>query len=502
MRIESIWMDLNPSPRERLRAEVTTDVAVIGGGITGVLLASHLCDAGFSVVLLEAHRIGCSNTGGSTGNLYATVSQGMAGLQNKWGSEGAQRAAAMRREAIDTIEALTERFALNCDFRRVPLWHCVERTSINELRQLDEEFEACERAGLAPCWAKPPADKLPVNLAMRLTDQAQFNPYRFTLGLAATLPARGVQVHEDSPVLEFDAHRGEVRTPEGKVRATHIVMATHTPLGFDLVQAEMEVFRETGIAVRTPMAVLPPGILWMKSNDRSLRHHLTDEGDWLIAVGETHRTGEPPSPIDPPRRLREDAEAWFPVEGKTVSWSAQQFRSADGLPYIGRSQFPSLHVATGFGADGLVWASVAAEVICGLVTGAVTDTHNWLSPRRFTPIKSASGWVSEGAHVITHLIGDRWRSAGAAEIASVPAGQGRIVDCGGQRLAVYRRPEGSVDILSPVCPHMRCLVSWNPHAQSWDCPCHGSRFAPDGRRIEGPALSDLERVEPQPPSNQ
>ena len=109
-------------------------------------------------------------------------------------------------------------------------------------------------------------------------------------------------------------------------------------------------------------------------------------------------------------------------------------------------------------------------------------------------MKSAKGWAEENAAVVKHLVGDRLRQVEPASLSSVAPGQGKLVDHQGKTFAVYRASDGTLTVLSPVCPHLRCHVAWNPEQPGWDCPCHGSRFHPDGRVLDGPALSDLERL--------
>ena len=74
------------------------------------------------------------------------------------------------------------------------------------------------------------------------------------------------------------------------------------------------------------------------------------------------------------------------------------------------------------------------------------------------------------------------------------AGHGGLVSVDGRQLAVYRDDDGATYELSPRCTHMGCTVDWNDAARTWDCPCHGSRFAADGSVVHGPAAEPLERV--------
>jgi Rieske Fe-S protein len=229
----------------------------------------------------------------------------------------------------------------------------------------------------------------------------------------------------------------------------------------------------------------------VRDASRSLRSYRHGDAEYLVVVGEKHKTGEPEPDVDYPRRLQDYARQYFDVATFEHSWSAQQFQSADGLPYIGPSAHGNVFIATGFAADGLTWGAAAATIICDSILGREARGSDLLSPRRFTPVKSAKTWASENASVVKHLVGDRVSKADAAELSDVRVGEGRIIELRGRKHAVYRDLDGILSVLSPVCTHLKCHVIWNAEASSWDCPCHGSRFHPDGRVLEGPATAPL-----------
>ena len=490
--MKSIWIPCErvPSTLPPLAGTTRVDVAVVGGGITGVLVASRLKQAGCSVALLERDRVGASNTGLSTGNLYAPRSGGMADLLRRWDLDVAREVVQLRQGALESIAHKVEQHGIDCGFVRCPLEYAVAGSSPDALRSWQEERDAYEAVGLAP----RDGSSLPFEPArsFRIDQQAQFNPYLFTQAMAGLLTDCGVAVHECSPVTAIDAGKGEVTTAGGTVLARHIVLATHTPLGFNLVQAEMEVWREYGIALalREPF---PDGIHWIHDQGRSVRRYNHGGQDWLVVVGEKHKTGENEPGVDYAARLQAWAAERFDVGPAEARWSAQQFSPADGLPYIGRSGHDSVWMATGFAADGLTWGAVAAEVICEGNLDEGADSTRLFNPRRITPVKSAKGWVKENTTVVKHMVGDRFGDRGEG-VDTVPAGEGRVLKQDGERYAAYRDADGQLTLLSPVCPHMKCLVQWNGAEKTWDCPCHGSRFTPLGDVIEGPALSGLTRA--------
>jgi len=118
--VDSIWMDGPQAAASCLRGRRDADVVVVGGGITGLATAWRLAGAGMQVVVLEARDPGAGNTSRSTGNLYSTVSTGLAALLDKWQPEDVRLAIEARRRAIDWIGSVAQALGLDCDFRRVP----------------------------------------------------------------------------------------------------------------------------------------------------------------------------------------------------------------------------------------------------------------------------------------------------------------------------------------------------------------------------------------------
>lgn len=494
--MKSVWMAAGDVARgfDALSGRLDVDIAIVGGGITGVSVALPLIEAGLSVALVEADRIGAGNTGRSTGNLYGTISRGLQTLRQKWPPDVVRQAVRLRLRAVEYIERNVQLLGIDCDFTRVPQYIGVQDAQSKALESLQEEFSALEEAQLAPSWTARDAS-LPLRMqrALRMEGQAQLNPYLYAQALAAHLKHRGARIFERSRVLEIDAGDGRVCTDGGELHAKSIVIATHSPIGFNLVQAEMQPYVEYGVSARLRGDNLPPGIFWLRDGSLSVRSYRHGDADRLVVVGETHKTGEDEEGGSHLERLRDFARSHFEVDAFEHGWSAQQLRPADGLPYIGRSAHNNVYIATGFAADGLTWGAAAAMLIADLVRDRENEDTELLSPRRVTPVKSGKVWLAENVAVMKHLVGDRLESADTDMLSAVAVGEGRIVEIQDRKYAVYRAQDGTLSVLSPVCPHLKCHVAWNPDQLSWDCPCHGSRFHPDGRVMDGPAISDLER---------
>lgn len=473
-----------------LEGRITADVAIVGGGITGLTLAMLLAEAGKSVALVEAHGIGQGTSGRSTGNLYEVLSEQLYNVGEKWDRSVMGAVADSRREAVALIERTAATLGEGCGFRRCALHlYATERSQADTVQK---EYEAAIRLGL-PARLADEVPGMPASVrALVLENQAQFHPLAYLQLLAQRLASEQCRIYERSAAIDIDTRARAVHTARGTVTAREIVLATHTPKGFFIVQAQMLPQREYGLGLRLTSGPYPEGIFWGLGEYRhSVRSLRADGTDYLIVVGEEHKTGQHDE-VAAAARLEDFARRHFDVAAVDYRWSAQNYRAADLLPYIGRSHASELYIATGFATDGLTWGTLAARIIADELVGRDNPWAELYRAKRLPPLKAAKGVLEENLSVAKALVQDHVRRPHAA-LASIPPGSGAVVEVDGQKLAAYRDEAGVLTALSPVCPHMKCLVHWNGAEKSWDCPCHGSRFGLDGEVIEGPALSPLAR---------
>src|SRR5690554_4183691 len=129
--MNSVWaLDRADAPAfPSLEGELDVEVVIVGGGVTGLATALNLCEAGARVAVVEARQLGSGSTGGSTGNLYSTLSKGLSSLAKKWDMETVQRVVACRHIALDSIEQKVKRFGIRCQFARRPLYMAVAEGS-------------------------------------------------------------------------------------------------------------------------------------------------------------------------------------------------------------------------------------------------------------------------------------------------------------------------------------------------------------------------------------
>jgi nitrite reductase/ring-hydroxylating ferredoxin subunit len=231
------------------------------------------------------------------------------------------------------------------------------------------------------------------------------------------------------------------------------------------------------------------------SPTRSIRGVPLDGDELLLVGGESHRTGTGGDTERRYRRLEAFAREHWDVEAVTYRWSAQDNTTLDGLPYVGRMtpRVDRVLMATGFAKWGITGGTAAARLLCDQLLGRENEAAGLFDPNRLTLRASVPRLVSENAVAGVRFFADRLTHRGRRPIEDLRPGEGDIVALHGDAVAGYRDDDGALHAVSPTCTHLGCRVNFNSAERSWDCPCHGSRFAPGGEVLQGPAVHRLER---------
>jgi glycine/D-amino acid oxidase-like deaminating enzyme/nitrite reductase/ring-hydroxylating ferredoxin subunit len=478
-----------------LQTDLKVDVAIVGAGITGLTAAMLLVQAGKRVAILDAGKAGEASTGNSTGNLYATVDLGLHTLEELHGLETMRRVVESRAAAIDLIQATVLRLSLDCGFQRLP-WNLIALDAAH-VAEVEKEALAAMRARLrADLRDDAP---LPVEAAktLRVEEQAQFQPLAYLRQLAQRIGGEDCLIFENTRVTAIEDEPAVVHTTHGKVHCQQIILATHTPIGVHLVQSQLEVVREYGIAAPLHDSVPESGIYWCVGQERhSIRTYEENGRTYLVVVGSAHKLGAKEVGRERFQDLELFARDHFPIGPVEYRWSAQRYRAKDKLPYIGRNvDAANTYIATGYSADGLTYGTLAGMMLADEILGRGTPWRDLYRVDRLPRDQRPEGFETESTAAAQAAQPGQAPALGAgalATLADLPPCQARMLEAGGQPVAVYRGEDGRLQALAGKCTHMGCDIKWNGAETSWDCNCHGSRFAPDGRVLEGPALVPLQ----------
>ena len=484
----SIWQEKNGvlPRRERLIGNIKTDVAIIGGGLTGVLTAYRLAERGIPCCILEADAIGSGTTGGSTGKITAQHGLIYARLIKDFGRERAKEYARHNSAAVDAYKALIQKENIQCGFRQCSAYVY----STHGMGELRDEVGAAKRLGIKAMLSEVTKLPFPVEGAVCFPDQAQFDPLAFTRALALRGEEMGAAIYEGTRVHGIDGTT--VQADDGVVQAAHVVFACHYPIvnipGYYFLRMSQQ--RSFALALRGA-PTLAGEYIDRQQGGLSFRSAAFPDETLTILVAYDVRSGKNTAG-GKYRELLATARKFWPDCESVTQWSAQDCRTVDEVPYIGRysADTPNWYVATGYNKWGITNAMVAAERIAELIAGSAKHKKSIFDPARFLLLPSMKNLAGDAGSTVAGLAKEVL-SLPAETVADLPRGAGSIVEHGGEKYAVYRDEGGEAHILPSRCPHLGCRLEWNGDDKTWECPCHGSRFDIDGGILNEPATHGL-----------
>jgi glycine/D-amino acid oxidase-like deaminating enzyme/nitrite reductase/ring-hydroxylating ferredoxin subunit len=500
----SVWMDTAEVPlQSSLTERISADVCIVGAGIAGMSTAYLLAREGQSVVVIDDGPIGGGMTGRTTAHLVNALDDRYFELERLHGEEGARLAGESHTAAINAVEAIVTQEGIKCEFERLDGYLFVPPRESKQI--LDDELEAAHKAGLTEIEKveRVPWDSYDTGAALRFPRQAQFHPLKYLAGLAKAIKEKGGRIYTQTHAKEIEGGKqARVETSGGGVVTTSaVVVATNTPVNDLLaIHTKQAAYQTYVIGARIPAGAVTRALYWDTPDPyHYIRIETVGRGanafDVLIVGGEDHKTGQQ----DDANKRFGALERWtrhrFPmVEGIEYRWSGEVMEPVDGLAFIGRNPMDAKNVfiATGDSGNGMTHGTIAGLLLTDLILQRKNPWEQIYDPARL-PLKALPEFVKENLNVAKQYT-DLVMAGDVESEDEIKRGAGAIISRGLHKVAVYRDPNGEVHELSAVCKHLGCIVNWNTLENTWDCPCHGSRYDALGKVIQGPANSDLEQT--------
>lgn len=502
-RSRSCWMDDLPAiAAPPLQGEHECDALVVGSGIAGLSTAYELARFGRSVVVIDRGRIGSGMTARTTAHLASALDDYYSELIKVRGEDEARLHHDGQVAAINRIETICHDEGIDAAFQRVDGY--LFAAEEGHRSDLEREYEACRSIGVAVEWAeRAPVPGVDTGRALRFPDQARFHPTRYLSGLVNTCIGLGVRFHADTAYVEHEesAEGVEARMESGAVvRAGAVVFATNSPVNDKVViHAKQEPMRSYVIAGKVPKGSVADALLWdsLEAYHYVRLQPLSQSDDLLIVGGEDHRTGE----VNDMDARFAALEAWsrkhYPNLGAIdYRWSGQVLEPIDFMPFTGRNPGDRyIYIHSGDSGQGITNGVAASLTLLPLIVGENSRFAPLLEPARksLAARPSLAEFVKGQVGVAKNLA----EYATPGEVASeddIASDEGAILRKGLAKIAVYKNEQGAIFRLSAACTHMGCIVHWNGLEKCWDCPCHGSQFAPDGTVLNGPAVKALSKL--------
>ena len=429
--MESVWHRTASMPGfGSLQGDVSTDVLIIGGGITGILCAHFLQEKGIDYLLAEGNEICSGVTGSTTAKITAQHGLIYAKLLKHAGYEKTKLYLEANQKAVQKYTELAA--DISCDFEEKTAYVY----SMDNRKKLEQEAEAYRILGLDDGIAETAELPFDTAGAVRMKRQAQFHPLKFLSEIA-----KGLNICEHTFVTQLMP--GRALTDKGSITYQKAIFATHYPIDNKHGCYFIKLYQHRSYVTAWEQAAHIDG-MYVDEAKKGMSFRSFD--NLLLVGGGGHRTGKKGGNW---QELRAFAHKHYPNAVERYHWAAQDCMPLDDAPYIGiySPAMPDCYVATGFRKWGITSAMVSAMLLADLVQGVENPYAEVFRPSR-----------------------------------SILTGQ---LLCNGA--------ESVCNLLTPTvprCPHLGCALKWNRAEHSWDCPCHGSRFTESGKLLDNPANED------------
>jgi glycine/D-amino acid oxidase-like deaminating enzyme len=393
---ESPWQsDVTPPALPSLSEDITVDVAIIGGGISGVTAAYLLAKKGKKVVVLESDQIGGVATSRTTAFITRSLDMDTKDLISSMGEDNARNILSSHQHAIDVIERIISSEDIECEFVRTNNY--LYAPEDDDFKALEEEHDSLNKLGLPSTLSHEPTPGFKNAGSLAIPDQAKFHPLKYLFGLAEAAKKEGALLYEESRVTHIDIPKQAddlytLQTKGGIVTSQYVLSATHLP--FEEHQPISLYFRKglykTYIMeVEIPKEMLPEGTY---EDTRNPYHYFRidpqEDHDRMIVGGEDHRADIEVSEDKNFAALEEFVKETLQDSSYTVArrWTGPIVEPVDGIAFIGPiHEGERLLYGTGYSGNGMTHGTLAAELWCDTIMGATNqyaDLYRPFSVRR------------------------------------------------------------------------------------------------------------------------
>lgn len=496
----SYWRSTTSFERyPELSEDIDVDVAIVGGGITGITTAYLLVKNGLKVAILEASELFNGTTGHTTAKVTAQHGLIYDEFIQHIGIEKTQKYYEANQNALEFVRKTVKELGIECDLTTEDA--IIYAVSDQYLRKIEKEYDAYQKLGIRSEFTDKIALPIDVKGAIKMKEQGQFHPLSYLKVLVQEITNAGGEIYENTTAVDIDtsATKPAVITRNGnRVTCRYAISCSHFPFydgrGFYFTKLHAERSYVLGIKSKTEF----PGGMYYSADSptRSIRYTPMNGEKLLLVSGDGHKTGQGTSTYKHYKALEDFAEQVVGIEEIKYRWSAQDLYTLDKVPYVGQitENHPNVLVATGYRKWGMSNGTAAAHILCDIVLEKENPYKELYDPSRFYADPSIKTFLMQNLDVAGHLIAGKFDTA-EKFIEDVGKDEGAIVVVEGRRAGCYRNTEGDISLVDTTCTHMGCEVEWNSGDRTWDCPCHGSRYSIAGEVIEGPAKKPLTKLE-------
>lgn len=498
---KSIWQEITVPERGARFDRAHVEVVIVGGGITGVTAALRLRESGKTCLIAEANTIGFGTTGGTSAHINTVLDTPYTDIIKQHGIEVVKTVVESTRKAISIIEENINRYKIDCDFTHCSGFMYAEND--DEEKELRAIKGALEQVGIPCSEVSEVPIPAPFVYAIKFEEQARFHPTKYLTGLVSAYTALGGQISEKTIVQQVQEADDKLlikTASDDVISADFVLYATHTPPGIQWMNFRLAPYRSyIQVWELERQEDCPEALVYDMQEPFHYFRTVEQAGkSYLLVGGQDHKTAHHNNEKQNFRELEAYIRSLYTVSNKMYEWSSQYYESQDSLPFIG--YYPGKKhqrelLSTGYGGNGMIFGTLGGFMMAALVLGRKTMFQDVYSPNRIGPLSAIGDLLVENYDVAKHFIKDRFFLEKIDGLAALGRGEGKVLNYEGDKVGIFKDENGVLFAVDPVCRHAACIVKWNTTERSWDCPCHGARYAADGSLLNGPSIASLKAWE-------
>ena len=499
--MNSLWLSKAKKSliEKQLDDNYSSDVCIIGAGITGLSIAYYLIKSGLKVTIIDKSKIGEKTSGHTTAKITLQHSLIYDYLLNTYGNNFALNYFKANKKAIFNIKEIIDTENIYCGFEFKNNY--IYTTFQDDITKIKNEIVAINNIANEDYASFLSDIDLPFKTlgAIETKNQAQFHPIKYMYGLADYILNNSGQIFTNSPVFDVQQNDTGYITYSGDytIKSKYLVVASHYPFinfpGFYF----SKMYQSTSYAIAIETNKKIPDGMYINTCEPilSFRTAKYNGKELLILSGGDHKTGYSPESESfyGYNYLEHEAKKYYPDCKILYKWNTRDCITLDKVPYIGEfSKFmPNAYVATGFNKWGMTSSNIAANIIKDKILGNKNIYADTFDSSRFKPIKNKNELKSMASQVFKSFVSNRLKIP-KKDLSSIKNDNGGIIHFNGTDIGIYKDKDGKIYAVNPTCTHLGCLLTWNNVDKTWDCPCHGSRFDFKGKNLYDPAFKDLD----------
>lgn len=481
----SYWYEKNVKHYLKLQSNIEVDVAIIGGGLSGLMCAYELIKRGKKVCILEGKEIGSGETSRSSAIITFAHDLIYDKLICKHGISKAKQYYEYSKKGIEIIEKIINDNGIDCDYHKCDyfLYAKDEKGSKKLLKEQKAYALFNEYTEIINNIEIP----YQITAALKIKNQGYLNPFKFIHCLALIIEKKGGLIYENTHIVNKPVN-SILKHENYEVKAKHFIIATHFPyLVFPgLYFLKMYQHRSYNIVFETKDKI---SNVYEDINMKGFEYRPVNDG--IMCLGANVKTGKYHNQSKY-QIVEEEVKKRFNLDNdvRIKRFSAQDCITFDYLPFVGKYSkfYKDTYIITGFNKWGFTNSACAAQIISDLI-----DHRKIVNP--FNP--SRLYFIKSPLHTLSHVTEVLWSfinlilNVDAKKIKNIKKGEGAIIRRRGLRAGIYKDHDGRVYMVNGSCAHMGCALKWNKDELTWDCPCHGSRFDIHGNIVDNPTKKGL-----------